>query len=153
MGQNSTKKVNPPKVRRMENEWPSVDTLLGSPHEDLDNEKTTGTKPQSSKLPETPYVTHKKRQVPSIQEQTQDPQPEEAQDTEDTPDTEKKTRLRTNIAIQNSSDPRWLSTERPQRRKQDESDRRKDGRLVQRTTTTVNRDGSVKVVVEKFPES
>ncbi|KAJ8018700.1 hypothetical protein HOLleu_43171 [Holothuria leucospilota] len=61
------------KVRRMGSEWPSLDTLRGSPHEDLDNEKTTGAKSQSSKLPETPYVTPKKRQVASAQRRTQDP--------------------------------------------------------------------------------
>ncbi|KAJ8034224.1 hypothetical protein HOLleu_20969 [Holothuria leucospilota] len=142
MGQNSARKTDPPKVRRMGSEWPSLDTLLGSPHEDLDNEKTTGAKPQSSKLPESPYVTPKKRQ------------PEEPRDTEDTPDTEETSDSGQTLQSKTTGTTRDLTPSDPNAgsKTNDVADH-EDGRLVQRTTTTVNPDGSVKVVVEKFLES
>lgn len=154
MGQNSIRKVDPPKVRRMGSEWPSVDTLQGSPNEDLDKDKTTGAKSQSSKLPETPYVTPKKRQVASTQRRTQDPQSEEPRDTEDTPDTEETSDSGQTLQSKTTGTTGDLTPSDPNSgSKTNAVADHEDGRLVQLTTTTVNPDGSVKVVLEKFLES
>lgn len=148
----SSTKMNPPKVQRTESEWPTLETLLGSPHQDLNMGKTAATKPQSSSLPlpETPYVTPRKRQVPSAEKRTQDPQPEEPRNTDDTPDPEN-----TSNSGQTEEAPDDVTPREPDAERQtvNASSNIGEGRLVRRTTTTVNPDGSVKVVVEKFLES
>ncbi|KAJ8032475.1 hypothetical protein HOLleu_26008 [Holothuria leucospilota] len=127
-------KTNPPKVRRTDNTWPTLDSLLGSPTKNLDGQEKVETSEKTRAAPPTPYVTPK-RQLHTSPKSTNNPDVEQSN--------------AESLVIPSSSTGTVLNSPKPDV-EVDDAEPETGGHLVQRTTTTVNPDGSVKVVVEKF---